>query len=163
LTSLGADPATQNDIRQLLFVQNINDVAGTFPQLLIDPQLLASLTTLTNTLGIVVAIDVKPGSSSNPINRRSNGVIPVAILSNSNFNAPRIVVIRSLTFGSTGNEQSLARCGVEDVNGDGLADLMCHFDTQTAGFQPTDIAAILKGRTTDGLALQGIDSVWIIQ
>ena len=36
----------------------------------------------------------------------------------------------TLRFGATGEEASLVRCGLagEDVNGDGLRDLVCHFD-----------------------------------
>ena len=163
MTTLGADAAAQEDIRQLLFVQNIDDVAGTFPALLVDSQLLASLAALVNSLGIVVPIDIKPGSSTNPINRRSNGVIPVAILSSAGFDAADGVDITSLTFGSTGNEPSLARCAAEDVNGDGLADLVCHFYTQLTGFRAADTNAVLKGRTIGGVAFQGTDSIRIVQ
>ena len=40
----------------------------------------------------------------------------------------------SLTFGHSGDEKSLAFCdpGGQDVNGDGLPDLVCHFDNQLA-------------------------------
>ena len=59
---------------------------------------------------IPVAIDIRPGSSDNPINSKSKGNIPVAILSSTTFNALREVDIASLSFGRTGNERSLAYC-----------------------------------------------------
>jgi cell wall-associated NlpC family hydrolase len=113
---------------------------------------------------IPVAIDIKPGSSDNPINPKSNGEIPVAILSSTMFNAPREVDVASLSFGRTGNERSLAFCntGGEDVNGDGLLDLMCHFDNQTAAFRSGDTQGILNGKTVNAIPITGKDSVRIV-
>jgi len=98
-----------------------------------------------------VAILIKPGNDDlAPINPKSHGKIPVAILGSSDFNA-LTVDTKSLTFGSTGDENSLAKCNYqgEDVNGDGIVDLMCHFYNQKAGFKYTDAQAKLKGRTKD--------------
>ncbi|MET8761161.1 hypothetical protein [Lentzea sp. NPDC004782] len=52
---------------------------------------------------------------------KKEGLIPVAILSTAEFNAVTQVDRTSLTFGATGLEQSLVRCGSpgEDVNDDG--------------------------------------------
>jgi hypothetical protein len=106
-----------------------------------------------------VDIDIKPS-----INPRSNGNIPVVILSTSDFNAPLRVDPNTLTFGRTGDEQSLAFCntGGEDVNGDGLPDLVCHFTTQLTGFRAGDIAGVLKGQTVDNILIRGADSVRIV-
>jgi hypothetical protein len=68
----------------------------------------------------------------------------------------------SLTFGRTGDEQSLTRCNTGDVNEDGLPDLIWQFDSQTAAFQAGDIKGILKGTTVEGTPIQGEDSVRII-
>ncbi len=114
----------------------------------------------------VIDIKIKSGSSgANSINRVSNGKIPVAILSTGDFNAPVQVDPSSLTFGRTGDEQSLAFCneGSADVNGDGLPDLICHFKTQSAGFQSDDKFGILNGKTWDGVAFTAKDSVRIVQ
>ena len=94
-----------------------------------------------------VGIDIKPGGQTNPINPKSSGKIPVAILSTPNFNAPLEVDRASLTFGSTGNEHSLASCNRKgtDVNGDGFRDLVCHFKTKLANFKFGDVVGILKG------------------
>ena len=113
----------------------------------------------------VVRIDIKPGSFPNVINLKSKGKIPVAILSSSSFDAPSLVDTSSLTFGRTGDETSLAFCNAspEDVNGDGRLDLVCHFETQKAGFQAGNTLGTLKGRTTDGGLIIGTDSVRVIK
>lgn len=114
---------------------------------------------------IVVSIDIKPGSDTNPINPNSNGNIPVAILSTPDFDAPSVVDVSSLTFGRFGNEESLVFCNDngEDVNGDGLLDLVCHFDNQlTVLVHPKYRYGNLKGYTVDGTPLKGKDSVTII-
>ena len=92
------------------------------------------------------------------------GKIPVAILSTLEFDALAMVNLSSLTFGKTGDEESLAFCNEngEDVNGDGLLDLVCHFDTQLTGFQSGDFEGVLIGKTTEGLALEGKDFLTIL-
>jgi CSLREA domain-containing protein len=112
----------------------------------------------------IFTIDIKPGSQTNPINPRSSGKIPVAILSTPDFNAPLEVDRASLTFGSTGNEHSLVSCNKKgtDVNGDGLKDLMCHFKTKLTGFKFGDTEGILKGQTLSGLAIEARDLVRVL-
>jgi len=115
-----------------------------------------------------VTIDIKPGSDPNSINPKSQGKIPVAILSTQEFCAPEMVNKDSLTFGFEGDEQSLAFCNSEgeDVNGDGLEDLVCHFYTQFTGFRCGDTEGVLNGTTTDGMTtdtpIEGKDSVRIV-
>lgn len=110
-----------------------------------------------------VGIDIKPSSFPNSINSESRGKIPVAILSSEAFDAPSQVNATSLTFGKTGDEQSLAFCrGSEDVNGDGLLDLVCHFYTQRTSFQSGDPVGILRGKLLDGTRIEGQDSVRIV-
>ena len=113
-----------------------------------------------------VSIDIKPGSDTNPINTESQGKIPVAILSASDFDAPSMVDKTSLTFGGTGDEESLAFCNndAEDINGDGLLDLVCHFYTQLVHFNVLHTRyATLKGNTLDGTPIQGQDNVTIVK
>lgn len=111
-----------------------------------------------------VGIDIKPGSDPNTINPRSRGTIPVAILSTADFDAPTEVDRSSLTFGRTGDEPSLAFCtrSAEDVNLDGLLDLVCHFENQKTGFQVGDTEGILKGQTTHGVPIEGRDAVRVV-
>lgn len=113
---------------------------------------------------VSVTIDIKPGSFPNSINPKSRVKIPVAILSSTSFNAVTQVDQGTLTFGRTGDEPSLAFCNTspEDVNGDGLLDLVCHFHTPTANFQSGDTQGILKGQTVGGTPITGTDSVRIV-
>jgi len=117
---------------------------------------------LLTTAEINVSIDIKPGGADNSINPKSQGKIPVAILSTPDFDAPTKVDLSSLTFGRTGNEDSLAFVTETDVNGDELADVVGHFFTQAAGFQPGDTKGFLKGKTVDGMPLSGNDAVRIV-
>lgn len=108
-----------------------------------------------------VAIDIKPGG----INSGSLGFTPVAILSSRSFDAFARVDPSSLTFGRTGDEQSLSFCdaSAEDVNGDGLPDLVCHFFTNLTAFQLGDTVGVLKGRTVDGQPIVGTDAVLVVR
>ena len=117
------------------------------------------------TVFIPVSIDIKPGGTPNSINSTSRGKIPVAILSSASFNAPGRIASASLTFGRTGDESSLSFCNQagEDVNGDGLPDLICHFDTSKIGFRIGDTRGILKGKTLEGVPVIGTDSVRIVK
>ncbi len=104
-----------------------------------------------------INIDIKPGHGNSlaPINPKSKGKVPVALLGSREFNVLDVKVL-SLTFGHTGDEASLSKCGGrEDVNADGVLDLVCHFDNQLAAFGPTDDEAILKGKLEDGRLFEG--------
>ena len=108
-----------------------------------------------------VAIDIKPDSQRNHVNPRSRGRINVAILSTPEFDAYAMMDGTSLTFGRTGDENSLLECKAKgrDVNHDGLRDLICTFSIQAAGFQKGDIVGILRGQTLNGNPITGSDSV----
>ena len=108
-----------------------------------------------------VTIDIKPGSDPAPINVKAIGKIPVAILSEPGFDASSQIDIFSLTFGESGDEQSLVFCNPTptDVNGDGLPDLICQFDSQRAGFHAGDTLGILRGHLRDGRLIEGRDLV----
>jgi len=116
------------------------------------------------TVRMPVDIDIKPGSDPNSINLQSQGTIPVAILSVPGFDAPSQMDKTSLTFGRIGDEASLAFCNKspKDINGDGLLDQVCHFETQKTGFMVGDSEGILKGETVDGMPIKGRDSVKIV-
>jgi alpha-tubulin suppressor-like RCC1 family protein len=109
-----------------------------------------------------VLIDIKPGSSTNPIQRGAAGSTPVAILSSATFSAPARVMQSSLTFGRTGTETSFVKCDApQDVNGDGRLDLVCKFDTKKSGFQLGNTVGVLRGRTVAGARFEGTDVVTI--
>jgi len=107
---------------------------------------------------IPVAIDVKPGSDTNPINPRDLGVIPVAILSTATFNAMQVDPL-SVAFGPNGAMEAHGRGQSEVVNGDGQPDLILHFRTQETGIQCWETSVSLTGETFDGQAIQGADAI----
>lgn len=118
-----------------------------------------------------IVIDIKPGSFPNSINPDQKGTTPVAILSTEEFIAPELVDPSTLTFGRIGDEASLAyrgknkakpQCSAEDVNGDGLPDLVAHFVTALAGFEDGDEFGYLKGVLYDGTEFMACDSVRIV-
>lgn len=165
LVSLGADAPTVSTIQGLLFVQDINAVSGNTVSKIADSQLLSSLNTVVNDLGVTVPISIKPGSGTPaPINLGSKGLIPVAILSTSTFNAVSQVTPSSLTFGSNGTQKSLVSCDAsgEDVNGDGLLDLVCQFSTQLTGLTNTSNTAVLEGKTNSGVPIRGQEAITIL-
>jgi hypothetical protein len=111
-----------------------------------------------------VSIDIKPGEAPNTINLHSHGNVPVAILSTATFDARRVDPSTVTLAGAPVVEKSGGRLmvSVEDVNGDGLPDLVVHFATAALGLSATDTQAVLEGRAFDGRAIRGVDSVIIV-
>ena len=111
-----------------------------------------------------ITIDIKPGSDPNPINQGSNGLVPVAIFSRPEFDAtqvdPTSVSLAGATVAVRGKGKSMAH--EEDVNGDGLVDLVVQVETQ--GFDDLGSGGIvqLTGTTFGGEAIVGYDVVVIV-
>jgi Beta-propeller repeat len=116
---------------------------------------------------VTVLIDIKPGSDTNPINLRSKGVIPVAILSTQSFDATTVDPA-SVCYGDAEDAsqrdctEAHAKGHLEDVNGDGRLDLLLHFETQQTGIDPGDTMACLTGKTFAGVSVEGCDSITIV-
>ena len=113
---------------------------------------------------IPVSIDIKP-NGPNDVNSTSKGKIPVAILSTGSFSATTEIDQRTITFGKTGDEASLSKCNGngEDVDSDGILDLVCHFSTRLTGFAKGDTLGVLEGKTWTGMNIQGSDSVNVVK
>jgi len=108
-----------------------------------------------------VDINIRPFSRRNTIVMWRWGFFPVAILSNPDLDATSDIDRTSITFGHTGDEDSLVFCRnrTRDINGDGMEDLTCIFRTRDTGFEVGDTIGLLKGETVDGIRIQGSDSV----
>jgi PKD repeat protein len=83
---------------------------------------------------IAIPIIIRPSASPNPISPRTRGVIPVAVLSTADFDAttidPATATLGDGTGPGTGGIQrpnGTLMVSVEDVDGDGLNDLVLHF------------------------------------
>ena len=107
---------------------------------------------------VKVAIDIKPGSYPNSINLGSNGVVPVAILGSPTFNVADVDV-QTVTFAGA----SPKMFAYEDVDSDGIPDLILHFYTQDLQLTSSSTEATLTGRLKDGRSIVGTDSVRIVR
>jgi hypothetical protein len=105
-----------------------------------------------------IDVEIKPGTGEEgaPVNPKSRGNMPVALLSSLEFDTPE-VDRQSLRFGARGDEASLLRCNKDDtdMNADGKPDLVCHFDTRTAAFEAGSIEGIVTGSLKDGRRFEG--------
>lgn len=127
---------------------------------------------------IGVEFDIKPQSCPNPLNTKSKGILPVAVLGTSSFDANNIDV-------STLQLEGVAplRSDIEDVGTpvanrqddcdctsdgpDGFADLTLKFDTQDivgalgAVNDGDEVPLTLTGNLNDGTPIEGLDCVVI--
>jgi uncharacterized membrane protein len=107
---------------------------------------------------ITVTIDIKPGEDPPSINPRSQGKIPVAILTTDTLDATTVNAA-TVRFGAMGTEAAPVLVAVEDVNSGGRPDLLLHFNTQDTGILCGQTFASLTGETFSGQAIQGSDSI----
>ena len=113
---------------------------------------------------IDVRVDIKPGIQPNSINLGSNGVVPVAIVSTVSFDA-RTVNPSSVTLAGSHvrlKGKGTPMASVEDVDRDGLPDLVVHVSTEALQLTDADALAVLEGLTHDGIPIIGADSVRIV-
>lgn len=116
---------------------------------------------------IIADIDIKPGSDPNCFNSNGLGAIPVAVLSTADFDAATEIDPTTLELdgqavrvvGKKGNIQAHA----EDVNGDGLDDLVIQIEDDDGTYEVGDTVAMLTGFTFDGIPVKGADSICIVQ
>jgi hypothetical protein len=114
---------------------------------------------------VPIAIDIKPGSDTNSINVGSAGVIPVAILSTADFDAltvdPTSVSLAGASVKLVGKSDKYL-CHQEDVNLDGLIDLVCQVYTAQFMVDEGETTAILEAKTLDGTKLRGEDFIRVV-
>ena len=107
-----------------------------------------------------VTIDIKPGNDKNCFKQNGKGSISVAVLGDATFD-PTSIDISTLDFSGLsvavkGNGQ--VQCDIDDVDSDGLWDLVCKFaDSDNCNGGPTE--ATLTGKLMDGPAIEGTDAI----
>ncbi len=123
--------------------------------------------------GFSTGIDILPGSDENPVNLTSRGRLPVAVLSTDAFDSATLDPATITLGDNDGADTPVAArrngtlfASLEDVDGDGLADLVLHFEVP-ALVGNGDLGAgstrlILNGTTLGGDPLRAADSVRIV-
>ena len=120
------------------------------------------------TVGVTmpVSIDVLPGDDANVINLKKR-FITVAVLGSATFTVGDIDV-SSVRFGPAlaavaydpTNRKRLAHS--DDVNADGLPDLLMQFATDQTGLTTADVSACLSGQKNAGVHFVGCNSVVVL-
>ena len=130
---------------------------------------------------VPVAINIHPGSFKNPFNLKSNGVIPVAVLTTRAgeyglplaFNAAQIKPLttrfapKPVVTAGGGAPEAHGKGHIEDViersderTRDGDLDMVLHFETQRSSLTPGTTEACVRGRFgPTNMVFQGCDSL----
>ena len=112
---------------------------------------------------IVATIDIKPGASPNTINLGSHGTVAVAIFSTATFDVrtvdPLSVTLAGAPVRLRSNGTPMA--SFQNINNDGLLDLVVHVSTQALQFSSAYQVANLVGYTSDNTEVIGSDTVGV--
>ena len=124
---------------------------------------------------IDVAFDVRPASCPNPLNPRSQGVLPTAILGTADFDVNDIDLATLTLEGATpvqigfddvagpfSGDVGGDVCGCTDAGPDGYLDLELKFDTQDLLVASENGKLTLSGALLDGTPIEGIDCIVLV-
>jgi hypothetical protein len=136
-----------------------------------------------------VDVDIKPGSCPNPLNKKSKGVLPVAVLGTEDFDVTTIDPER-IELTREGVEEGVSPlrwdyedvatpfegelCDCHELNGDGYMDLTLKFDTQElvekldlCDFDDgEEVHLIITGNLKEeegGTPIEGEDCIWVLK
>lgn len=178
----GADPATKADMEAMAAATNALAPAGGVDcdgDGVIDVPEGAPLvcTTAITGAGVGAAMEaviqaaVKPTTVTIQVKPSINlrgAIIPVAILSTTMFDA-RDVDRRTVCFGAAAPLPGVGDCTeahgkshFDDVNGDGLLDLVLHYNTTETGIASGATQACLTGQTFDGQQVEGCAPIKVV-
>lgn len=112
-----------------------------------------------------VVIDVRPGNPVNPVNLRTEGTVPVAIMSDAEFDATTVLPATIRLAGApvrTPGRSGAYQCREQDVNADDLPDLVCNIDVSQMVLDPDAVSVILVAQTAGGDEIQGEAPIHIV-
>ena len=107
---------------------------------------------------VTAELDVKPGEGA-VVNPRSRGRLPVALLSSETFDATTVDP-GTITFGP--GDAAPVHLVETDVNGDGRADLLMHFEMPATGIVVNTTTVTLNAETTEGTRVYASDDLDIV-
>ena len=155
----GGNPSTYTRFKYKVTVNTAGALAGTYNVVSkvntgqgVAFQGAASFTLIP--ANIPVTIDIL----KEKINPGSNEEIKVAILSTASFNASALVNPSSVRFGPSGATEKPPYNKTDDVNSDGLLDLVISFKMGDTGIKCGDTSATLTGKTYAGQNITGSDT-----
>jgi len=137
---------------------------------------LLTLQKVTTVIEIAVDLDIKPTSCPNPLNTKSNGVLPIAILGVEDFDVstvdPETVTLEGVSpirwaWEDVATPFEGELCDCHELGPDGYMDLTFKFSTQEivaalgAVTDGEDRPLTLMGETFDGVPIHGEDCIWI--
>lgn len=152
LQSFGVSSDIIELARRITYVQNIADIAGSYPAKLADPALLKTLQ-LAGAAAQDFKVLIRPRKENPRVNVRSNHIIAVAVLGSATFDV-RTIDILSARFGPNAIPQSRI-ASYMDVNKDKILDVVFYFRVRDSGIKCGDSSAVLTLITTDGSPLVG--------
>jgi VCBS repeat-containing protein len=171
VTSAGSGSALLNADNTITYTPNV-DFSGNdqFDYVVSDGAGGSDLGTVLVTVnpGPDVVIKVKPGEDGNgsPINSKSKGLVPVAIMGTASFDVSTVDV-NTLAFGPAGATTAHDPSGWDwadhfsDANLDGFTDLVTHYRQMDTGLQSGDTEACLTGMLMDGTPFSACGPVMV--
>jgi len=109
----------------------------------------------------ILAMDIKPGSDDNSVNLNGNGVLPTAFLSTSDFDAT-LIDPSSLRMTTGGSRIRHPKGHIEDVNNDGLSDLLVHFNIRDLVGNQASTAFCVSGQYGEDVEFESCDNVRVV-
>jgi len=114
----------------------------------------------------VITAEIKPGDGPNCVNPNSKGDVPFAILGGevdvTMINQPTLRVDDDIDTDISGVAPT--KMSIKDVNGDGINDLVMHFNTQdlnTAGLLTDGRTVYITAQLLDGTLVVGSDVIFL--
>jgi hypothetical protein len=153
LTSAGLSQLATNQIA-------ISDLRSDFFGFPLGQTAIAEISVEGRVASEPVGLDIRPASPRNDINLDARLPVPFALVSSPTVDASTIVV-ESIRFGHTGDEDSVSGCILVDLNRDRRKDLLCLASIAKSGFELSDGEGIATAQTTNGTQLIGHDAIQV--